>query len=67
MKYKFQDAILGQKLMFKSKEYFVEILRNKVFIGLQYLTSIASLVAWTIMIVYFMAELKIMSSYKLLT
>ena len=67
MKDRFQDTILGQKLMFKPKEHFVQILHNKVFIGLQYPTSTASLVAWTIMIVYFMAELKIMSSYKLLT
>ena len=62
MKGRLQDAILGQNLMFKSKEHFVETLCNKVFTGLHYPPSTASLVAWTIMIVYFRAELKIMSS-----
>ena len=31
MKDRFQDTILGQKLMFKSKEHFVQILHNKSF------------------------------------
>ena len=31
MKDRFQDKILGQKLMFKPKEHFVQILHNKSF------------------------------------
>ena len=31
MKDRFQDTILGQKLMFKPKEHFVQILHNKSF------------------------------------